>query len=264
MTTWQQARSPRTDASPHHLVDVPADWAQGRACFGGLVAAYALDALARHPETSAPTRSVMVDFMAPLSPGPARVESQVLRAGRTLTHARAEVWQGERHCASVTQITGPRRDTKVDWAPPAMPDVPSPAQLTTQPYRPGRLPAFLQHFDHRWTTRHAPFTGADTPVVGGWLRHKHPGPTDAAAILALIDAWPPPVLVLLNEHAAASTVTWHVTLVQPPPVQPIDDWWFFRGEAVTAAGGHVDMQGTLYTRDGTLIARSTQLTAEFS
>ena len=56
----------------------------------------------------------------------------------------------------------------------------------------------------------------------------------------------------------------HVTMVQRPPTQPIDDWWFFRGEAVTAVGGHVDMQGTLYTREGTLIARSTQLTAEFS
>lgn len=38
--------------------------------------------------------------------------------------------------------------------------------------------------------------------------------------MALIDAWPPPVLVLMTTPSAASTVRWSVHLIDPSRFDP--------------------------------------------
>src|SRR5690349_12069681 len=78
---------------------IGADWAQGRAVFGGLVAGLMARALERLLPAERSLRSCVVDFVGPGAPGEATIEVNVLRAGRALTHAEARLIQNGELCA---------------------------------------------------------------------------------------------------------------------------------------------------------------------
>ena len=72
--------------------DIPADWAQGRTAFGGLAASVLIRAVQQLPGLSdLPVRSVDAAFVGPVPPGPVLIRAQLLRQGKYLTHAVAEL-----------------------------------------------------------------------------------------------------------------------------------------------------------------------------
>ena len=67
-------------------VTVPARWAQGRASFGGLVAALAYGAMRDKAQPGRPVRSLAITFVGPMEAEvPARFEAEVLREGKEVT-----------------------------------------------------------------------------------------------------------------------------------------------------------------------------------
>lgn len=50
-------------------VTIPEKWGQGRATFGGMVAAIMYQRVALHMAADRPVRSIMVSFVAPVAPG---------------------------------------------------------------------------------------------------------------------------------------------------------------------------------------------------
>ena len=60
---------------------VTPDWSQGRAAFGGLVTGQMLRA-AQQLLPSLPLRTVMIDFLAPASPGTVQLAAAILRSVR--------------------------------------------------------------------------------------------------------------------------------------------------------------------------------------
>lgn len=246
---------------------VPEAWAQGRSAFGGLVAGLGLRALEALVESDRPLRSLLVSFAGPVAPGLVSVQTQALRAGRALTHAEARVLQDGRVCAVMLGAFGAGRTTAMPpvQAPPP-PLAPQPEALPAFPYLEGITPAFTRFLDYRWTSDSLPFGGSDRAHAGGWVRLSDTVPVDAAGVLALLDAWPAPVLALLRRPAAASTVTWMVDLVRPLPPEGVDPrrWWRFEGTAVAGADGYADVEGRLWGPDGGLVASSRQLVVEFS
>ena len=62
-------------------IEVPEQWGQGRAVFGGMASALALAHLLTELPTKIPLRSVSVSFVAPLNAGPAVVSRRILRQG---------------------------------------------------------------------------------------------------------------------------------------------------------------------------------------
>lgn len=243
---------------------VPSSWGQGRAAFGGLVAAFGLRAMERNLGAVAMARSVLVDFLAPVEPGRVTVDARALRAGRAITHAEARVRQGEEVRAVVLATFADARATAIEVPAARAPAAPAPEFLPALPYLEGVTPAFTRHFEYRWTTGGLPFTGSDTPVLGGWVRLAAPTRPDHAAVLALADAWPAPVLPLLTTVAPASTVTWMVDFVRPVPAAAPDEWWRYEADTVAASGGYASVHARLWAPDGGLVAVSRQLVAEFS
>jgi len=245
---------------------VPPSWAQGRAAFGGLIAALVLDAIATEVQADRPLRGVVLDFVAPVAPGPVELRGRVLRSGRALTQGSAEVVQGGQVCAVLAAAWGAARPTRLRWPADRAPAEPPAARMMPLPYLDGVTPTFTQHFQYRWASERLPFSGAQVPNVGGLVRLAEPGPVDAATILALVDAWPAPVLATLDRVVPASTVTWAVNLVQPPPPGgwPGETWFRFESDTVAAGDGYADIDSRLWAPDGTLVATSRQLVVEFS
>ena len=242
------------------------DWAQGRSGFGGLVAAAAARAMSDHVEAERSLRSLQVTFIGPVSVGEVRVESRPLRVGRSLTYVHGTVTQGERVCATLVASFGATRATEVALEGPGLPDVEAPEGLSPMPYLEGLMPAFTRHFDYRWTVSTYPFSGGDEAHVQGWLRSRDANIIDDFTLIALLDAWAPPIWSLAKRPAPGSSVTWLVNLLRPLPTEGVspDRWWLYDARSEISAGGYADVDGKLWGEDGRLIATSRQLFAEFS
>lgn len=266
VATYEDALALTPTGATTATFQVTPDWAQGRAAFGGLVAGVAVRAAGALLPADRAIRSVMVDFVSPVGPGEAAVTVRVLREGRYLSHVEARVTQGGADAAIVVLAAGSRRASAIRWASPPAPEAAPPDASVALPFLPGVTPTFTQHFEYRWTSPRFPFSGADRANLGGWVRRRDHGPVDVAGVLALIDAWPAPILPLLTKPAAASSVTWMVDLVTEPPAGgwPGDAFFRFECDAIAAWDGYADIRGHLWAPDGRLVATSTQLVAEFS
>lgn len=239
----------------------PASWAQGRAVFGGLVAAAGVSATRPAVAGGRPLRSVLVDFLAPIEPGPARVEARVVREGRALTHGEARVIQGETVGATILTTWAAARPSDVRVPGPPLPDVPPPEALPPMPRLPG-VPAFTRHFDYRFSEGAPPYSGSAATTIGGWCRLAEPTALDDVGAVALADAWPAPVLPLFKAPAPSSTVTWTLDLVGPLVGDP-GAWHYFRSATVVAGEGLVVADAWLWGPGG-LVAVARQRVAEFS
>ncbi len=243
---------------------VSPEWMQGRTSFGGVAAAVGLRALRAVVDDDRPPRAVHTSFFGPLGPEPARVQARVIRSGRSATHARAEIHQGQGMPAQVIGVFAADRRSSITVDPPAPPARPDPETLVDMPYVAGVAPAFVQHFSLRWTEGAMPFSGGTEPRLGGYCRHRtDPGPSPYEAILGLADAWPSPLVTLMRSPAPASSVTWTATFVDVPATIEPDAWWWYGSEAIAARHGYAGMRASLYAPDGRLALMIEQLVAVF-
>lgn len=242
--------------------DIDPTWRQGRAAYGGLLGAHALKAMQAIVDSERPTRSLQVVFVAPLKVGPLRVQSTLLRAGRSVSLAQATLTQGERLILSATAAFGADRASDIEVQPERAPAFKAPEQCIAMPYLPGITPAFTQHLDYRWIEGGVPYTGHPTPGITGYCRHKTQVDDPALALVGLADAWPSPILPLAKGPAPASSVTWNLQLLSLPKA-PREAWWTHVYEADHAHAGMSTITGKLYAPDGSLAAISTQLAVVF-
>ena len=96
---------------------VTADWSQGRAAFGGLVSGQMLRA-AQSLLPLLPLRTMVLDFLAPASPGSVQLAASVLRAGRSMSRVEVQLHQGKTCCATMRAAFGPHRTTALTHLPP--------------------------------------------------------------------------------------------------------------------------------------------------
>ncbi len=116
-----------------------------------------------------------------------------------------------------------------------------------------------QHFDNR------PIFGnrlgsCDPPGVartGGWMRYADPTLVDEVVLVALTDAWWPPLMEVVDEPLAVPTADLTIHL-RSLPDDPLD---FVLGEfsSPLAEDGHTIEDGRLWSRTGRLLAQSRQL-----
>ena len=67
-------------------VTIPAEWGQGRASFGGLVAALAFEAMRAKVPEGRPVRSLAITFVGPVAPDvPVSFQAEVLREGKAVS-----------------------------------------------------------------------------------------------------------------------------------------------------------------------------------
>ena len=74
----------------HWRCFVPSDWMQGRTALGGLLTAFAVQAMREEVGPGVPVRSVQTAFMAPAA-GELQIRCRVLRRGRSALFIEAVV-----------------------------------------------------------------------------------------------------------------------------------------------------------------------------
>ncbi|MEK6789460.1 MAG: thioesterase family protein [Pseudomonadota bacterium] len=247
-------------------VVIPAGWGQGRAAYGGLVAALLQTHLQQRQGEGRPLRAAHIAFIGPATVGDAILESRLLRAGKSALQAEVRLLQGDAVIAMLQASFGADRASQLIEPAPLRPAMKAPEDCQALPYIAGLTPEFTQHFDLRWSEGGLPFSGHASPHMKGWIRLRDAddaGTIDPALVLALVDAWPPAVVARCNGPANLSTMTWAVGYRPVNEAVRADGWWAYQADTLSSGDGYAHIRSTLWTPGGEAIAMSQQTVAVF-
>lgn len=254
-------------SSPHEL-SIPAEWAQGRASFGGLVAALQYEAMRAKVPADRPVRSLAITFVGPVEPGvPVSFEVEVLREGKAVSQVLGRAVQNGQVVTLVQGSFGASRPSEVEVVAVPAPEMKHWDDCQELPYIKGVTPEFMRHLAMRWSVGGLPFTGNKSRDMGGWVRLRgdvKEEPVTEAHILALVDAWPPALLPHLKKPAAGSTLTWTIEFVQPTARVSTLDWCRYCATIEHSRDGYGHAAAALWTADGELMAISRQTVTVFA
>jgi acyl-CoA thioesterase len=244
-------------------IEVPDDWGQGRSTFGGLVVALALERMRDHVDPARRPRSLLVAFIGPIAPGPIEIRVERLREGRSASQLEARVSQAGVLCCTVIAAFAADRESRLDIPSPPALELRGPEGLDSLPFFPGLTPSFVQHLELRWALGPGPYAGSDMHEQAGWCRFRAPGLAHEGHVLALVDAWPAPVLQQLRALIFASSMSWMIEFPEVDETAQADAWWSFHADTDRAAGGWVHAHAKLWSPSGKLVAISRQTIAMF-
>ena len=237
-----------------HLTD---RWASaGGRPNGGYLVAFCLRALGEvlpHPDPLV----VGAHYLRPGAVGPARVDTEVVRAGRRLSTGEARLTCADREVlrvvasyADLGAATG--RTLVLDEAP----DLPPPDDCVDA-YG-GLRPPDVTVADRVELRAPEPLGWAvgrptGTPGAEFWIRFADGRPADTASLATLVDAAAPAVLELGVTDSATVELTVHVR------ARPASDWLAARVATRHLAGGYHEEDLELWDATGRLVAQSRQL-----
>jgi acyl-CoA thioesterase len=252
-----------TDAGAH----IPEGWGQGRATYGGLVAAL----MHRHLELTTlqgrTLRSASIHFIGPAAPGEVQLISELIRSGKSSLQAQCRMRQDGKIVAILTATCGESRTSEIHLKASAAPAIALPETGQAMPDLPGLVPEFTRRFDFRWTSGNLPFTGSASSDIGGWIRLKEELPVGTmlapAIIMAYIDAWPPTTLQKFTRPAPISTMTWTLDCEVMAEAIAATGWWQYEAHTLSCGDGYTIARSQLWSATGQLVASSQQHVAGF-
>lgn len=242
-------------------IDVSDDWGQGRAIFGGLVAAAANAALRKVVPTDRPLRMLQTTFVGPATAGTWRIETEVLREGRAVTSAQCVIRCGETVAANIVGVYGAARPSAIQLALPSV-EPGSEAERIRDVPMPPNVPRFIRHFEMRWVEGPGLFSGKRS-CTRAYLRHCDPTVATESHVIALTDALPPPALSMCTAPAPASSLVWTLEFLAHDFSFPQGAWWRIDQDIDAGGEGYAHESGILYAPDGSPMALTRQLVAVF-
>ena len=244
--------------------DIGEDWSQGRATFGGLVAAVGNEAMRRHVPMDRQLRGLNITFAAPVVPGVVDIETRVLRVGKVVTVAQANLISSDAVAATLTGIYGSSRATSIvvpHTAAASARNVEESAESTLPSALGG--PAFLQHFRLRWAEGARPYTSTPLNRSKAYIRHRETAALSESHVVALIDCIPSPVLQMMSKPAPASSLIWMLEFLCHDYGFAPDAWWRIDTEVCSSVDGYASQSSLITNPAGVNAALSRQLVAVF-
>lgn len=249
-------------------VHIPAQWGQGRASFGGLVAALVYEAMRAQVPDGRPPRSLAITFVGPAAPDvPISFSVEVLREGKAVSQVLGRAVQDGQVVTIVQGSFGAGRDSRIAVQAEPAPQAKPVDECQELPYIPSVTPEFTRHLAMRWAIGGMPFSGNPSREMGGWVRLRDQTrieAADEAHLLALVDAWPPAVLPHLTAPAPGSSLTWTIEFVQPMSTLSTADWCLYRAQIEHARDGYGHVAAALWSPTGELLVISRQTVAVFA
>lgn len=243
-------------------ITVPDDWGQGRATFGGLVAAAGNEAMRRLVASNRPLRSLQTTFVGPAASGTWTMHARVLRVGRAVTLAHCDILDGDQVVAIQVGVYGLARSSFVTVRPPVTEAPRKIEEINEMRFQPECSPPFLQHFAHRWALGAKPFSGTRSNSMC-FIRHRDPAPLSESHVVALVDCIPTPALSMLTAPAPASSLVWNLEFFEHEFGFGPDEWWRIDTTLDAASEGYVNQTGLLLDPKGQPVALSRQIFAIF-
>jgi acyl-CoA thioesterase len=240
--------------------EIGEDWSQGRATFGGMVAALGNEAMRKLVPAARQLRGIDTVFVGPAFAGKVRIEARTLRVGKIVTMACAKLWSADQIAATMTGIYGGARSTEISISPKASAGLPS-AQDLPDPVFPENsgAPGFLQHFGMRFAEGSRPFTGLNLSTSKVYVRHKDPAALTESHVVALIDCIPSPLMQMMTKRAPSSSVTWTLQFLRHDYTFAPDAWWRIDTEVNSAGEGYACESSVVLDPAGVPAAFSRQL-----
>jgi acyl-CoA thioesterase len=233
-------------------------WNIGTNPNGGYLLALAAQALRLGTPAQPDPLSITVHYLRPgLGGQPCRIDTRLLRSGRTLSTLRATLQQEGQARLELLAAMGTLGEP---GAPPPLalpvPPMPSPEQCLPRsaPAQGVALP-ILQRLDIRLHPDEARPGGAGRARVTGWIRFADGREPDALACLLFADAFPPAVFGLLGMVGWVPTIELTVHLRR----RPAPGWMIGQFESRDLADGRIIEDGALWDSQGRLVAQSRQL-----
>lgn len=255
------AVTPIPDEPGAFLATIDRGWWIERGPNGGYVAAIlsrAVEAAVADPSRT--LRSLTIHYLRPPTEGQVRLSTTIERQGRSMTTVSVRMEQADRSIAlALAAVSSPRDGLVFDDA--TVPDVVPPEDI--DPVERGGPPIPMRdRYQMRWALGPLPFSGGSEARSGGWIRlnpDEAAGTSaDAHLLVALTDAWIPPVFGRASQPLGVPTVDLTVHLRAPVP-EGYDDWFLAEFRSRTAVDGFLEEDGRIWTRDGLLVAQSRQL-----
>jgi acyl-CoA thioesterase len=248
----------------HLQVSVGEDWLQGRATFGGLVAAVGNESMRSLVSRELPLRSLHTVLVGPAPPGIWHISARVLRVGKSVTLTQCEISSAGQIAATLTGVYGQARPSVVRFKPQPLICSRQVDDINEVRYQPGVSPAFTQHFAMRWAEGRKPFSGAPKIPTKAFVRHLDPAALSESSVIAIVDCIPTPAIAMFAAPAPASTVTWTLEFFEHEFNFTADQWWRLDADVDAAGEGYVNQTAILNDPNGRPVALSRQLFAVFN
>jgi acyl-CoA thioesterase len=235
-------------------------WNIGTNPNGGYLLALAANAMRQRTPAQPDPLSITVHYLRPgLAGQPCRIDTEVLRSGRTLSTVRATLQQGGSARLELLAAMGQLGEPDATLPPlltMAMPDIPPPQACPTRsaPAQGVGLP-ILERLDVRLHPDEAVPGAAGRARLSGWIRFTDGRAPDAMACLLLADAFPPAVFGLLGMVGWVPTIELTVHLRR----RPAPGWMLGQFWSQDLSDGRVVEDGALWDASGQLVVQSRQL-----
>ena len=239
------------------------DWSQGRATFGGMVAALGNEAMRRLVPMDRALRGLDTTFVGPALAGEVNMDAEILRVGKAVTIARARLWSDGKVAATLTGIYGAARTTALSITPIVAAGVHPALDFPERSGADMGGPSFVQHFGYRWAEGARPFTGSSLRTSKTYVRHQDPAPLTESHVVALIDCIPSVVLQLMSAPAPSSSLTWSLQFLRHDYSFAPEAWWRIDAEVNSAGNGYSCESCVLIDPSGAPAAVARQMVAVF-
>lgn len=249
-----------TPATSTTLVDLPDTWAYGPGILHGGWLLETLSAAVMEQTTHSHPLAVSAHFLSPAEPGPATLEVEPLRAGRTVGTLRARLTQGDRIRVEVLVTAGtlPAVGSPPLLVDAAAPSLPSLEQCPVQKALPGTpRNGIIEQLEVRLDPSSASWLRGrpgGSPEVRGWIRSAVGRPVEPLLLLTVADALPP-VTLDLDIDGWVPTIELTVLL----RCMPAEGWLRVVQRAKLVHGGWLDEECEVWDSSGQLVAQARQL-----
>jgi acyl-CoA thioesterase len=128
-----------------------------------------------------------------------------------------------------------------------------------------KWPGFCRNFEYKYLTSEA-FSGTKETVMRGYVRHatESEEASPASRLLALIDAWPSPVLPMLDQPCNASSLTMSVDIVHEDVGVADGEWVQYESRVRHSESGYATVGERVWSMEGELLAISQQNVVHFA
>ena len=238
--------------------ELSTNWNIGDSANGGYAMMGVLRALREvggHPDPI----SVTTHFLRPVQGGgEGRIDTELIRRGRTVSVARGTLLQAGDDRLVVTAALGDLGvdETTSERIDLAAPDIPRPEECVA---RSGGAQGVELPITSRIEVRIPPERMApgqsDQAISEGWIRFVDGAPPSPLALPLFADAFPPTLFAKLGRVGWVPTIELTVHVRR----RPADGWVQARFECDDLADGRMIESGTLWDSTGRVVARSRQL-----
>jgi acyl-coenzyme A thioesterase PaaI-like protein len=242
-----------SDTQGRFSVDLDPAWSSLIGVHGGYLAAIAIKAAQIVAGDDRPVRTATTSYLRPGSVGPATVDVEVVRRGRSITNLAVTLRQSSR-IVVVSQVTAAMAGASASWETIKDIDLPPIEQCI-----PIEAPPGIGHFDHgiaMLDPTDLPFAHGPRARVAGYMRPIEAGPIDAPWLGMALDWFPPASFARVDPPTGGISISYTIHIHHTLDGLADDEWLGGVFHADISSDGIALEKGLITDPAGRIVAES--------